>query len=41
MGAPIEFSSNYSNLSTLYCSECGAKLQPNAKFCADCGNKVA
>jgi hypothetical protein len=23
-----------------YCTECGAKLKPNFKFCANCGTKV-
>src|ERR1039457_6268483 len=24
----------------MYCSNCGAKIADNAKFCAECGNKV-
>ncbi len=26
--------------STLHCTDCGASLRPNAKFCTKCGNKV-
>ena len=25
---------------SLHCTECGAKLQPNAKFCGECGHKT-
>lgn len=40
------YSSNHANMETSqfesrFCTECGAKVQPNAKFCPECGAKLS
>lgn len=32
--------SGYENKETLFCPNCGAKLETNVKFCPDCGNMI-
>ena len=44
MAGAIEFTTNYSDLSTdngKHCTQCGAKLEPSAKFCSGCGAPAA
>lgn len=36
---PIDFEA--SQLTSRFCTECGAKVQPNAKFCPECGAKLS